>query len=412
MAGLMGMGTVPIFATTTPRVVPGRKNGTVPFSAGPLSAAGQRRSAMVENLAAGLELNYLRQDRHQFGPAEGMLQSRPAHQYLAARFPTQRVFSATHLEQYASCPFRFFLEQVLGVEPLVDLTLEFDVLERGRLAHDVLAIFHRRVNERFGRPASPLDLDAAEYDRLLEAALKEATPPPSDNPVEAALCEVGRRQLVQWLGQYRSQLEKYAGLWQGFDTPMAPELFEVSFGRDNEPPSTNRWLEFSSGGQIVRISGRIDRIDTGIVAGHSVFNIIDYKTGGAIQLTPETVARGTTLQLPLYALAVVDLSLSDRDAVPWQAAYWYLRDDGIKPRQALRMYRDVEGRIELEPKWEQMRGGLAGTVLALVRGIRSGGFAVCSADDRCTSYCPLSTVCRVNQVRSLEKTWQPSKTAD
>jgi hypothetical protein len=258
-----------------------------------------------------------------------------------------------------------------------------------------------------------LELDAAEYDRLLEASLKEATPPPSENPVEAALCEVGRRQLVQWLGQYRSQCEKYDRQWQDCDAPLRPALFEVSFGHGGgEPPSTESPLEVYAGSQTIRVSGRIDRIDTGIAAGHTVFNVIDYKTGGSIQLTPESVARGTTLQLPLYVLAARDLMLSGRDAVPWQAAYWYLRDDGVKPRQALRMYRDVEGRIELEPKWEQMRDGLAGTVLALVRGIREGCFAVCSADDRCTGYCPLSTVCRVNQVRSLEKTWQPSKTAD
>jgi ATP-dependent helicase/DNAse subunit B len=316
------------------------------------------------------------------------------------------------LEQYASCPFRFFLERVLGVEPLVDLTLEFDVLERGRLAHEVLAIFHRRVNERFGRSASPLELAAAEYDRLLDASLKDAIPPPRGSPVEAALCEVGRRQVVQWLGQYRSQCEKYDRQWQDCDAPLLPELFEVSFGHGGEPPSAECPLEVYAETQIIRISGRIDRVDTGIAAGHTVFNIIDYKTGGSIQLTPESVARGTTLQLPLYVLAARDLMLSDRDAVPWQAAYWYVRDDGFKPRQALRMYRNVEGQIELEPKWEQMRDGLAATVSALVQGIRGGCFAVCSVDDRCTGYCPLSTVCRVNQVRSLEKTWQPSKKAD
>jgi hypothetical protein len=30
-----------------------------------------------------------------------------------------------------------------------------------------------------------------------------------------------------------------------------------------------------------------------------------------------------------------------------------------------------------------------------------------SADDECTGLCEFSTVCRVNQARALEKTWQP-----
>ena len=50
---------------------------------------------------------------------------------------------------------------------------------------------------------------------------------------------------------------------------------------------------------------------------------------------------------------------------------------------------------------------LAKTVAALVRGMREGQFPVWSADPLCTSYCEFATVCRINHIRSLEKTWQP-----
>ena len=366
-------------------------------------------SPLSSNLIAGMELTHLRQDRDHFGPAEGVLQSTAVRNDLSARFPPTHTFSATELEQYASCPFRYFLERILKVEPLEDLTLEFDVLERGRLAHDVLAAFHQRVNEQLGRPSSPLKLDAAEFDRLLASAIDESLPPAPSNPVQAALREVNRRQVTQWLAQYRTQCEKYDKQWQGFESPMAAELFEVSFGRgDGKSPSSDRPLELTAENQTVRIAGRIDRIDCGTEAGHAVFNVLDYKTGGSVRSTPEAVAAGTALQLPLYALAAMELLLTDRDAVPWQAGYWYLRDDGFKPRQALRMYRNDDGRIELEPAWEQMRAGLADTVVGLVGGIRRGQFPVCSRDDRCTGYCPFSTVCRINQVRSLEKICQPT----
>ena len=183
---------------------------------------------------------------------------------------SQHTFAATELERYASCPFRFFLERILKIEPLEDLALEFDVLERGRVVHDVLATFHRRVNERLGRPGSPLELDAAEFDALLAAAIPSRFRPSRENPVQAALREVDRRLVVEWLSQYREQVEKYDAQWKDFDAPMAPELFEVSFGRGGEPPpSTDEPLEFVRQGQTVRISGRIDRIDTGVVAGQS-----------------------------------------------------------------------------------------------------------------------------------------------
>ncbi len=147
-----------------------------------------------------------------------------------------------------------------------------------------------------------------------------------------------------------------------------------------------------------------------MVAGKTVFNVLDYKTGGPIKLTPESIQAGTTLQLPLYALAAMELLLVDRDVRPWQAGYWYVREGGFKPRQALRMYRNDDGRIELEPEWEELRAGLGDTVVMLVRAIRRGQFPVCSADERCTGRCPYSTICRINQVRSLEKTCQPTAT--
>jgi ATP-dependent helicase/DNAse subunit B len=366
-------------------------------------------SSLPSSLVAGLEIIDLRQDRDRFGPAEGILPSREAHYYLLGRFPQHHVFAATDLERYAFCPYRFFMERVLEIEPAEDLTLEFDVRNRGRVVHDVLATFHRRVNERLGRPASPLELEAAEFDSLLAAAVEDSLPAEPENSLAAALRDVDRRLVIQWLSQYRQQLEKYAGLWQDFQSPMAPELLEASFGRPEQPPpSTDQWLEFSREQQFVRISGRIDRVDTGLVAGHGAFNVLDYKTGGPITLTPETVTAGLTLQPPLYALAVMELLLVDRNLYPWQAGYWYIREGGFRPRQALRMYRNDEGRIELEPAWENLRATLGDTVVGLVHAIRRGRFPVCSADHRCTGYCPFHTVCRVNQVRSLEKTCQPA----
>ena len=313
------------------------------------------------------------------------------------------------MERYASCPFRFFLERVLEIEPLEDLTLEFDVRNRGRVVHDVLAAFHRRVNERLGRPASPLELDAAEFDSLLAAAVEESLPPEPENPLAAALREIDRRLVIQWLSQYRQQFEKYAGLWQDFETPMAPELMEVAFGRPGQPPpSTDQWLEFNRGEQTVRVSGRIDRVDTGVVAGHSVFNVLDYKTGGPITLTPESITAGLTLQPPLYALAVMELLLVDRDLYPWQAGYWYIREGGFRPRQACGCIATTRAGSSWSPPGRHSVPRWA--TRSWPGPARSAGAASpsCSADERCTGHCPFSTICRINQVRSLEKTCQPT----
>ena len=48
--------------------------------------------------------------------------------------------SATSLEEYATCPFRFFMHHVLGLEPVdePEEPLELSPLDRGRLYHAVL----------------------------------------------------------------------------------------------------------------------------------------------------------------------------------------------------------------------------------------------------------------------------------
>ncbi|MGD0381958.1 MAG: PD-(D/E)XK nuclease family protein, partial [Thermoguttaceae bacterium] len=236
----------------------------------------------IANLQAGLETIILRQDRQDFGPAEGIFLGKPAQKLLAKEFSSKRCFTASELEQYASCPYRFLLQNILKLEPLEDITLQLDALERGRIVHEALALFHRRLNESFGRPASPLELAQDDFDRMLENALQDSLPAQSNNPVRAALGEINRRLMAKWLAEYRKQCESYDKLWSEYDEPLVPEFFETSFGESKhheaDAIAIERSLEFADGKETIRVSGRIDRIDTGKVAGINVFNILDYKT--------------------------------------------------------------------------------------------------------------------------------------
>ena len=362
-------------------------------------------SSLCSPLAAGLELIDLRQDRG-FGPAEGLLQGVAAHYYLATQFHPQHVFAATDLERYASCPFRFLMERVLAIEPIEDLALEFDVLHRGRVVHDVLATFHRRVNERLGRPASPLELDRldpAAFDSLLAAAIQDSLPAETANLVQAALREVDRRLVVDWLSQYREQLRKIQRTVERFRRAdggrtvrgvFRPRRPAAAVGRQTAGvcparPDVPHFRPHRPHRR--RPSGRKGRVQR---AG--------LQDGASIKLTPESIHAGTTLQLPLYAIAAMELLLADRDAVPWRAGYWYIREGGFKPRQALRMYRNDDGHIELERDWEDIRDSLGNVVAGWRR-----PFAADNSRPQCRRALhqplPFSTVCRVNQVRSFGK---------
>ncbi len=368
----------------------------------------------AESLLRGLEFSLARHSRERFGAAEGMLGPAAA-ELLQADFPPDRIYSATELENYAYCPYQFFLDKVLNVQPLEEVELEVDYRRRGQMAHEVLAAFHRKVNQAGGGPQSPVALAPEEYQRLLLEAIDEAIAQtlaaPGRDGLADALHELDRRKLLEWLEGYRVQHEKYDAQWEDCDGSPRPALFETSFGRplregDGEH-STEEPLELPSHGQVVRLAGRIDRIDEGQDRGHAIFTILDYKTGKGTGFKLEDCQRGLVLQLPLYALAVAELILKDTAAVPWQAGYWYLSESGFRPKQALRGYERVEDRLAPSEMWNEIRGILADTVAGLVRSMREGQFPVWSDDDKCTSTCPYSTVCRINQIRSLGKTWRP-----
>ena len=373
---------------------------------------GEGRFQFAQNLFAGLELTMLRQDRERFGPAEGILTSDKLRKFLHTEFSPSRTFSVTELESYARCPFRFLLERILKLEPLEDIALQTDYLERGQAVHEVLAAFHQKVNESHGGPTSPAKLDDAEFERLMRAAMEEGLPPDSGNPVRAALREIDRRLIAKWMAEYRRQHEDYDKLWFDCEKPPAPEFFEISFGLTKH--ASKNWaieepLEIADGEETIRLSGRIDRVDTGFAAKHVIFNILDYKTGASAKFSLDEFMHGAALQLPVYAVAMMELFLNDRDAVPWQAGYWFVAKDGFNNRQALKMYhRGENGLEELEEEWENLRGQLGEIVAGLVHGIRNGFFPVFNRNERCTSSCPMSTVCRINQIRSLEKTCLPT----
>jgi len=362
---------------------------------------GETSPGLAENLLAALNTIDERARPVGFGPKEGML-SEQAARGLQRRFAADHGYSPTELQAYAGCPFRFFLERVLGLEPPPDARLATDVLVRGQRLHQVLARLHRRVNDQCGRPASPTELSPDAYDRCLAEALDGVFP----DGQRDARTEIDRQVVGAWLAEYRSQCARYEAALAEHGWTLRPAHFEVAFGRashDGESLSTPQTLEFRAGDERVAVCGCIDRLDLGTHAGRTGFSVIDYKSGDAGGFSADTALRGTALQLPLYLLAAERVLLADRGAVACMAAYWSPAGSGYKPRALVAGHAEASG-IVPDPAWEVLREQLTGTVLSLVRAIRHAEFPVVSADDECTGRCPFHTVCRVQQVRWLEKT--------
>lgn len=378
----------------------------------PLTEAWSDRAAAAvrHNVAAGLRAMHQRTHGEGLGVFEGILAGDAARDAMARRYGPAHVWSASQLEQYAACPFKFYLQQVIRVEPPPDLELAIDHGRRGRLIHSTLATIHRRLNQEHGRPMSPCNLSDAEVQRLFADQLAvEVGALGEESRLTAALVEVDRRWVLRHTEDYHRQHAKYDEKVDSFDEPPRPTLFEVSFGLaelGEDVRSTFQALEIGVGDQRVLVAGRIDRVDVGRWRQQVVFNVLDYKSSARVPAHKD-IENGVALQLPLYAWAVESLILAGEAARPFVAGYWQLRQAGFKPAPALGAFvGDDFGPTE---SWQAIKQTVSERVLALARGARNAEFPVYSNDDQCTSLCEFHTVCRVHQVRSLEKSWQPPR---
>ncbi len=202
--------------------------------------------------------------------------------------------SVSRLEEFAACPFKFFVHSGLrGEERRV---FELDAREQGSFQHDVLAFFHeelRRENKRW-RDLTPQQgrERIGKIARGFVASYREGLLNSSEQTrfmarVLTALLEDFIEVLIGWMrGQYL------------FD----PVQVELPFGDRPEYPALE--VDLPQGHKLA-LRGRIDRVDLGAgsdpEAAYCV--VVDYKSSRK-KLDRVLIASGLQLQLLAY-LAVL-----------------------------------------------------------------------------------------------------------
>lgn len=373
--------------------------------------------ATANNMIAGLLCAHER-SASSYGTFEGMLRSPEVAAQLRARFGPERCWSPSQLEQYARCPFQFFLQRILHLQPLDEPALEADHRNRGWLLHWLLAKLHRDLNAD-GRRRSPTDDSQARFLTAAQKIVQEIEVESAANAsLAAGMKQIDARRVHQWLLDYWRQHTKYDETTRAWPAPLRPAHFEVRFGpkhtpvvvdpgeiADTEDPlSSSEPFALECGDENVLFAGRIDRIDLGATAGQPLFTVVDYKSRPSARTKAEAVAAGYSLQLPLYALAAEQL-LAAQGALPFRAAYWHVGGKGHDDVVSFRVEED--GELSIDSQWREQAGQLRRRVRSLIEGIRGGEFPMHSIDQQCTSFCDFSTICRVNHARALEKQWTP-----
>lgn len=299
-----------------------------------------------------------RRSKRAGGPYEGEIESvmgKINHQFSASA-----TWSASRLESYGSCPFRFFVSSALDLEPRELPKIGLDPRQLGSMLHEILELTYKNAEDRSDLSSLLVSLEKVSQQVFANAPRKYGFRP-------SALWE---NEQSQWLKKLKNTITALAedGTW----TPIA---FERKFGFEGTPP-----FAIDLGDVRLQVHGVIDRVDRNTDGD---IRVIDYKTGSSHQ-APKDLVKGISLQLPLYALAAREvLGLGE----PVDGMYWRILAAEAGSLKLGKFETDagqgVEAAIDV----------MCDHVLRIMNGIRSASFPPQKADDTCPSYCPAAAWC-------------------
>lgn len=234
----------------------------------------------------------------------------------------ERIFSVSRLESIAKCPYGYFLNYILGIEPPEDKEFDnenwLDPLQRGSLLHSIYEKFYKEITEngeervKYSKHKKLMD---SFVDREVEQLKKEVIPP-SELVYESEVEEI------------KNSTDLFLKMEEENDENLKPVYFEFKFGFNyGENNSEEVKLTLPSGDSI-KLRGKIDRIDK---IGKDLYNIIDYKTGSTYSYNNnDYFNQGTQLQHAVYALAFE--KLMDNEVEVSKSIYYFptLKGEGIK----------------------------------------------------------------------------------
>jgi ATP-dependent helicase/nuclease subunit B len=251
-----------------------------------LDAMRRDRSLFEQGLAT---LKTTERESPELGPFDGMVET----QAPASQVVTERSFSPTALERYATCPFQYFAEKVLRLEPVRRLQHDhLPPLTLGTLVHKSLRVSYER-----------LVLLQWPDDQLTEARVQSTVHEAVSDTFAAHAASQGTGHALLWT-LAREQVTELVTAAVSSDqaeyqaTGFRPVAFEA-VAQGIVP------LDSDASSASLKIHGTLDRVD--YRAEPPALRIVDYKFKQGNEITPVdrnlalSAVRGFRLQPPLYA---------------------------------------------------------------------------------------------------------------
>lgn len=196
-------------------------------------------------------------------------------------FPEDNVYSATSLQELLRCPKKYYIHRILAIDPLKfheyvpDRWLEAN--ERGTLVHEILEKYVNRYlmeGKIFAFSEDALRIIEKES---VESVCRMMKPYPSEAVLNAEVREI-HRGTADYLERLTDEIS--GGLWR--------------------PLYTEEELQGEGETEVLKLQGRIDRIDGCDEDGCRVYRIIDYKTGRKPKKDDEVKRNELKIQAAVY----------------------------------------------------------------------------------------------------------------
>lgn len=298
--------------------------------------------------------------------------------------------SPTSLENWAKCPFRYFLKSVLHVAETEkpEETLTMGAAERGTLVHEVLQTFFAG-SESFAAVAGRTTKDQP-WTPVEHAYLRSiaewyfADAEASGLTGKPMLWAIEKRRILRNLELFLDE-EHLRRRQTGFVFERA----ELAFGMKGSAPL----VVMLEDGTEVTFRGSIDRVERTLDGSRVA--VIDYKTGstyGYHEMEKRPLMNGKLLQLPVYGLAAGAALGADRV----EANYWFISE---KWKFELKGYEVAQGEpAEFVETLTKMVGGIEAGVFPARPGKRDD---FRRSFDNC-GFCAYDSLC----ARDRDRAWK------
>ena len=295
------------------------------------AGAGRARYLLDVNpyLARALRTRWYRWSRR-WQPTDGLLNQSDAVRAIMGRHAlAARSYSPTALQNYALCPYRFFLQAVHRISPReVPMTIdEIDPLQRGSLIHDVQFELFACLRDESLLPVRPGTLDRAR--ELLEVILTEVAARHEDD-LSPAIDRVWENGVAEIRADLREWLRRASEDRSGF----VPRHFELSFGlshryerHQSDPRSVADAVELDCG---IKLRGSVDLVER---HPSGFLRVTDHKSGKFDGNLRQVVDGARTLQPVLYALAAEKVFAGE--AVVTEGRLYFCTSRGAFAQQAV-----------------------------------------------------------------------------